>query len=136
MTSPGHDALCLCPQWRARASSSVVVRVPAPWLQAHPKIPALAALSYCEECCELTGQCDAATIAVALYTTGLVVVPDWLHPCTRVGAERWRVRRRPSNRDRRGIPPTRQDSRRPRHSQNARAPATRSQCNKVIATYL
>ena len=47
-----------------------------------------------------------------------------------------RARRRPANRDRHGPPPTRQDGRRSRHSQNARAPPREANATKVIAIYL
>jgi hypothetical protein len=55
------------------------------------KIRALAALGYCENCRDFTGQCGATTVAGALYATGLVSIPDWPHPCTTIGAERWRM---------------------------------------------
>ena len=75
---------------RGRAAVSSFA-CPRPGCGHTTKSPALAALGYCEECCEFTGLCDAATIAVAPYGTGLVRIPDWLHPYTRVGAQRWRM---------------------------------------------
>lgn len=85
MTSPGAPT-----GERGRAAVSSFA-CPRPGCGHTTKIPALAALGYCEKCHGFTGQCGAATIAVALYATGLVSMPDWPHPCTAVGAERWRM---------------------------------------------
>src|SRR5215813_6221969 len=85
MTSPGAPS-------RERGRAAVPsFACPRPGCGHTTKTPALAALGYCEKCHEFTGQCGAATIAVALYDTGLVTISDWPHPCTAAGAERWRL---------------------------------------------
>jgi hypothetical protein len=49
----------------------------------------LARPGYCGNYQEFTGLCDAAFLAVALLTTGIVTMPGWAHPTA--GTECWQV---------------------------------------------
>ena len=53
--------------------------------------PALARRGYCGNCQEFTGLCGAASLAVALFATGVVSMPGWPHPCTTAGTECWQM---------------------------------------------
>jgi len=62
-----------------------------PRCKAVTRDPALAKRGYCGKCHEFTGLCGAASLAAAIFATGVVSMPGWPHPCTTTGTESWQA---------------------------------------------